>query len=265
MEVFLRSPGRRYYAGEVTFDQAEFAIRCEWGLRGMKELAPISDVILIVDVLSFTTAVDVATSRGAIVFPYPEKDHTAADYAETMDANLAAPTRQSGFSLSPASLEGVPNGYRLVLPSPHGAALSFAAGDSVAIAACLRNAVAVSRMAAGLGSTFAVIPAGETWDTGEFRPSLEDCIGAGAVIAALPGTRSPEADLAAATFERFRGDLRGALRKSGSGKELAERGFVRDIDLAADYNVSKNVPRLRSRAFCGELAPAVSPHRDLSL
>ena len=32
-------------------DQGEFDIRCEWGLRGVQTLAPISDVVVIVDVL----------------------------------------------------------------------------------------------------------------------------------------------------------------------------------------------------------------------
>jgi 2-phosphosulfolactate phosphatase len=101
-----------------------------------------------------------------------------------------------------------------------------------------------------LGSTFAVVPAGETWSTGELRPCLEDLIGAGAVIANLPGTRSPEAELATACFEHFRAAaLINALRQSSSGKELMERGFGCDVDLAAEFDVSANVPRLVGRGF----------------
>jgi 2-phosphosulfolactate phosphatase len=36
------------------FDQSEYDIRFEWGLAGVKALAPICDVMVIVDVLSFT-------------------------------------------------------------------------------------------------------------------------------------------------------------------------------------------------------------------
>ena len=117
------------------------------------------------------------------------------------------------------------------------------------LAACLRNATAVAQTAASLGSTIAVIPAGELWPTGELRPSLEDWVGAGAVIAALSGSRSPEARLAAAAFDHFREGLSQALRESGSGKELIERGFGLDIDVAAELNVSTNVPRLVNRVF----------------
>jgi len=251
-------------------------VRCEWGLRGLKELAPVSDVVVIIDVLSFTTALDIATSRGAIVFPYPLKDDSAVAYAASVNAELASPRRESGYSLSPASLQDLPAGSRLVLRSPNGAALAFAVAQALVpavsrlvstpsvgmsadaagrvpaphlLAACLRNATATARMAASLGATVAVIPAGETWASGELRPSLEDLVGAGAVIAALPGRRSPEADLAAAAFERFQRDLPGALRNCSSGKELIERGFAMDVALAAEFDASVNVPSLANRAF----------------
>jgi 2-phosphosulfolactate phosphatase len=238
----------------VTFDQAEFQVRCEWGLAGLRALGPVSDVVVIVDVLSFTTAIDIATARGGAVFPYPLKGESAASYAESLDAELASPDRGSGFSLSPASLRSLPNGYRLALPSPNGAALSFAVDHPVVLAGCLRNAAAVAQTAARVGSTVAVIPAGEMWSTGELRPSVEDWIGAGAVIDACPGTRSPEASLAAGAFRHFREDLGETLRASSSGKELIERGFRLDVELAAELNVSTNVPRLVTRAFVSATA-----------
>jgi 2-phosphosulfolactate phosphatase len=58
----------------VIFDQAEYALRCEWGASGVRQLAAISDVLIVVDVLSFSTAVDIAVSNGAIVFPYGSRD-----------------------------------------------------------------------------------------------------------------------------------------------------------------------------------------------
>jgi hypothetical protein len=58
----------------MTFDQAEFDIRCEWGLQGVMTLAPISDVVIIVDVFSFTTCVEIATNQGALIYPYRGDD-----------------------------------------------------------------------------------------------------------------------------------------------------------------------------------------------
>jgi 2-phosphosulfolactate phosphatase len=41
------------------FDQEQFDVRCEWGVPGVRHVAS-SDVIVVVDVLSFATSVDVA-------------------------------------------------------------------------------------------------------------------------------------------------------------------------------------------------------------
>lgn len=240
----------------MDFSQADFSIRCEWGLRGILEVAAASDVLLIVDVLSFTTALEIATTRGAEVFPYPLTGNGATEYAAALDAHLASKSREGGFSLSPASLRTLPAGCRLVLPSPNGSALSFASNHPSVLAGCLRNATAVAHAAARRGSTIAVIPAGETWPSGELRPCLEDLIGAGAVIASLPGTRSPEAELAVACFERFRADLPNVLRTCGSGKELIRRGFACDLDLASEIDVSSNVPALVGRAFVRTFPPS---------
>jgi 2-phosphosulfolactate phosphatase len=217
----------------------------------MSEVAGISAVVIIVDVLSFTTALDIAISRGASVFPYPLKGESAAAYAASVGASVASARSHQTFSLSPASLQGLPAGYRLVLPSPNGAGLSFNCDHPKVLGACLRNAVAVAAAAVRLGATFAVVPAGEMWPGGELRPAVEDLIGAGAVIASLPGSRSPEAQLAVASFERFRADLSRTLRECSSGKELIDRGFIGDVELAAEYNVSSAVPRLVNRAYAG--------------
>jgi len=68
----------------MTFNQSEFNIKLEWGMPGIEQLAPVSDVIIIVDVLSFSTSVDIAISCGAKVFPYRYKDDSAVEYAELL-------------------------------------------------------------------------------------------------------------------------------------------------------------------------------------
>jgi 2-phosphosulfolactate phosphatase len=208
------------------YDQSQFAIRCEWGERGVSVLAGISDVVVIVDVLSFSTCVDIATGRGATVFPYRWKDSSCADFAAARNAIVAVSRGSRGeFSLSPASLLNIPAGTRLVLPSPNGAALSFCTGNTATICGCLRNCAAVANHASQLGKKIAVIPAGERWEDGSLRPSVEDLIVAGAIIRHLDGKRSPEADAAVAAFEKASADIAGWLRNCAFGPRTGGEGI----------------------------------------
>jgi 2-phosphosulfolactate phosphatase len=234
-------------------DQHPFRERLEWGPAGVQRLAPLVDVVVIVDVLSFSTTVEIALSRGATVFPYRKRGDEAARYAAQVGAELADGRRsRTGVSLSPESMTRVAEGTRLVLPSPNGATLTLAAAalNRNVLIGSLRNAAAVARACRALGETVAIVPAGERWvqaegETGTLRPAIEDLIGAGAILNALPPANpSPEAEIALAAFERARSDLAGALTRCASGRELIERGFGADIALAAALNVSSVAPRL---------------------
>jgi len=219
---------------------------------GLAALAP-AHVVIVVDVLSFSTCVDIAVSRGAAVLPYEWKDGSAGTFAERQRAELAGPRQSSRYSLSPASFVDAPAGLRCVLPSPNGAALTLRAGatSAVVLAGCLRNASAVAHRAQQLGSTFNVCPAGERWPDGSLRPAVEDWIGAGAILRQLPGPNSPEADAAIAAFEHCQHALAVTIAQSSSGRELIERGFPQDVELASALDVSTHAPRFDGLAFTG--------------
>lgn len=234
----------------MVFEQAGFDIRCEWGPAGVARLAPISDVVIIVDVLSFSTCVDIAVARGAVIFPYAHKDETAVAFAASVHAELVNEQRgATSYSLSPQSLRTIPAGTRLVLPSPNGATLSLATGPTPTLTGCLRNARAVASAALRLGRKIAVIPAGERWSDGSLRPAIEDWLAAGAIIGHLPGTLSPEARLAVAGFQAVQGDVGRLVHQCGSGQELIARGFAKDVQLAAALNVSRCAPQLIEGAY----------------
>lgn len=229
-------------------------IDCEWGLRGLDLLRPRAAALIIVDVLSFSTAVDVALGRGGRVVPFAYGDAVAAQAeAEKRGALLAYPRRARGgqFSLSPASLMRIDPGALLVLPSPNGSRLSLAAGEAPILAGCLRNASAVARVAremAGEGE-IGVIPAGERWPDGSLRPAIEDWLGAGAIIDALDGAMTPEARLARDAWRVARNDLASILRASRSGRELIDAGFSEDVEIALAHDVSRVAPLLREGIY----------------
>ena len=217
-------------------------MRLEWGPQGVALLGAECAVLVIVDVLSFTTSVDVAVGRGATVVPQRLDDPVAPG------AVSAGPRAGSGPSLRPSSLVGLPAGTRLALPSPNGATLCTIAATTPAIvfAGCLRNAAAVAAAAdaAAAGGPIGLVPAGERWPDETLRVAAEDVIGAGAIGAALTG-RSPEAELAVVQFAAVRDRLPDVLAAVSSGRELVADGYGADVVLAADLDVSTAAPRLR--------------------
>ena len=113
------------------WDQHPYDLRCEWGPRGVAALAPISDVVIIVDVISFCTCVDIAVARGATVYPFGWGDEGAAGFAQGIGGEVVG-LGDERLRFSAAAMLTVRVGARLVLPSPNGGMLSaLAAGASM--------------------------------------------------------------------------------------------------------------------------------------
>lgn len=261
----------------------EWAVQCgngvrfEWGPAGAGRLAAEAACLVVIDVLSFTTAVSIAVESGIRVLPFwlPDgpattaaraaAEQAAAVHAQQSGARLAvarrAVTPDSPWSLSPVHLRRAPFVARLVLPCPNGAAIAAAAPPHVqVVAACLRNITAVGSWltARGYGTPehpVAVIAAGERWPDGSLRPALEDLLGAGALICDLhaqgAGPLSAEAAAAKAAYEGT-ADLTRAIAACASGRELAATGFVEDVAVATEEDACTVVP---ARASDGAFAP----------
>ena len=217
----------------------------EWGPTGAATLT--AEVVVVVDVLSFTTTTTVAVERGMTVLPHRWKDERAAAYAEQRDAVLAigrfeARDRPGLPSLSPAAM-AVASAQRVVLPSPNGSTICalLAERGATVVAASLRNAGAVARWVGA--RDVAVVASGERWPDDTLRPAVEDLWGAGAVLRHLGGL-SPEARSAVAAYEAGV-DLHGCA----SGRELVDAGFAEDVDVAAQVDVSEVVPVLVDGEF----------------
>jgi 2-phosphosulfolactate phosphatase len=231
-------------------DQRAFRVRFEWGERGLQTLAASTPAaFVIVDVLSFSTCVAVAVERGAEILPYRWRDGSAESYAREQGAALAGGAG-SPYSLALESLSEIPRGTRLVLPSPNGSTLAFAAaGHARVIAGCLRNRSAVSAFLNSVPGPLAIIAAGERWADGSLRPCFEDMVGAGAIIAGLTGPHSPEAESALAVYQAAAARLEAALLDCSSGREHVEKGHPERVAIAAAVDSSPCVPVLRGASF----------------
>ncbi|HTF48619.1 MAG TPA: 2-phosphosulfolactate phosphatase [Pseudonocardia sp.] len=237
----------------------------DWGPSGASAVAPGCAVVVVVDVLSFTTTLSVAMERGLRVFPFRVNDTAAAmEFAAARHATLAVPRSKAGpgeVSLSPQSVRAAPADLLgLVLPSPNGSTLSaqLAATGATVLGASLRNPRAVAawllrERARQPGLNVAVIAAGERWPDGTLRPAVEDQWGAGAVLDALHEggwlELSPEAAAAAASYRAVAEDVGVHLRACASGRELIDSGYPEDVGIAAELDLTDAVPVRRDGAF----------------
>lgn len=220
---------------QVWHAQDGFSYRFDWGTSGVTALADCA-VLVIVDVLRFTTAVTLAAERGIAVTP----------------TGTATEAGGSLLELSPATIRSHSTDH-MSLWSRNGAAVSFAAAAAggTVIAASLRNASAAARLAIDRADhrPIGVIAAGERWSDGTLRPAEEDLIGAGAVLHSLDPAGSltepccsPAARAARAAFLDAEPLLLDLLTATASGRELWERGLGDDVREAARLDISDAVP-----------------------
>lgn len=110
------------------FAQHGAGVRFEWGLTGALSLSEPAAVVVIVDVLSFTTAVAVAVGRGTAVYPHLWPSADTETFAHAHQA-VCAVRRRAVDARPPlvavtAHLQAAPTVDRLVLPSPNGPAIA---------------------------------------------------------------------------------------------------------------------------------------------
>lgn len=240
------------------YRQHGFRGRFDWGDLGLQNLGPVVDALVVVDVLSFSTAVDVAITCGLIPYPYArplypdlEFSNQLETYARSVQA-IPLGTVPGAPPASPSAFGGVSSGTRVVMATPNGGALSHGA-RTYAIplyAGCLRNAGSLGRHLVNHYRTVGVIAAGERWSDGSLQPALEDVLGAGAILEAWDSRNlSPEAQSAAALYRSLRTEIPQLLKESQSGRELIARGHGDDLAIASILNVSDQVLRLTADGF----------------
>jgi len=218
-------------------------VHVEWGERALDQNA---DIAVIVDCLSFSSALSVACARGAIVYPFGMREG-AKRFANLMGLQIVGKRKERGLSLSPSSLDQLQAGEKIVLPSPNGSNLSLFAKQAAVLGGSLRNAKAVAQAIDKLSGDVVIVAAGERWQTdGSLRPALEDWVAAGAIASYLGAgfVPSAEAKLAISSYQSVANNLFQSLADCLSGQELIERGFGEDVEWAAQLNTTSSVPNL---------------------
>ncbi|WP_082820608.1 2-phosphosulfolactate phosphatase [Fictibacillus phosphorivorans] len=246
------------------YDQSPYEIKMEWGIKGAVEAAKRKDIIIIVDVLSFSSTVTTAVENGAVIYPFPPGQHEKAKaYAFEIGAELvvgrAEAIKTGKPSLSPLSFSEKSKGKSFVLCSLNGAACVDVSKKVPALfAGSLINAKAVAEAAQyvknKLTVPITVIACGERWansaqDENELRPGIEDYLGAGAIISFLKGSLSPEAFVCKQAYEASKHTLPSLIKNCGSGRELIERDFEEDVHVCMQHNTSTTVPMLSNHQF----------------
>jgi 2-phosphosulfolactate phosphatase len=243
------------------FAQDPYRCRLEWGRHGARRAAERGDILVIVDTLSFASTTVTAIQHGAIIYPCAH-DEDPASLARRVGGEAAVARddvpHKGRFSLSPLTYVGVAPGTHVVVQSPNGATCSrYAPHVPALLVGSLLNAAAVAavvtRLLATTASNVTVLACGERWlppsEDGDLRFAIEDALAAGAILAYLSDSQSPEARFCAGAFAAIQNDLAAILWECGSGQELRARGFGADAEHAARLNLYTAVPIMRTDRF----------------
>lgn len=221
-------------------------------LPGLREGRRRGDILVLVDVLSFSTAVAAGCARGVVFLPAGSHRRAAALALEA-GATASCSRLEGGpgrYSLSPGSYAEAPAGLRVVLRSPNGARMAVhSRGAPAVLVAGLVNASAAGDAAGAAARTsrtgVTVVACGERERRGGRRRfAAEDLLGAGAVAAAVDLPRTGEAEVAVRAFAAARPDLVSVLMTTRSGVELVGAGFEDDVAFAARHDALHCIPLL---------------------
>lgn len=228
----LKLSGLRTQA--LAVPQSGYAIRFGWGEYGARHLGADAGTVILVDLFGVSTCVDVACSRGAVLFSVDDPQAASSDV------------------LSPWVLQACQPGAELVMAAAeaHAIATTLAPRSAQLLAGCLRNASAVAQAALRRGGPITVVTATEPWPDGGLRPGLQDLICAGAILSKLPAAgRSPQARLAIMAWQLIGNYRARCLGMTPQGAALLRRRRHHDLMIALREDVSDTVPVWRDGAF----------------
>ncbi|KAA3634503.1 MAG: 2-phosphosulfolactate phosphatase [Calditrichaeota bacterium] len=255
----METPDSFYFYEKRKFDSQEpYRCKLEWGVEGAIRAASRGDILVIVDILSFSTTTTYAVSQGATVYPCTKTDDMES-LAEKFHAKIAYSRTDAAskgiYSLSPITFDSISPGEAVILPSLNGSNCSRLCSDApyVFIGSFLNvSAIAdvISTLITKTDIDVTVVACGEREKkSNELRPAIEDYLGAGAIIKKLTCEKSPEALVCESAFEMNENRVAELIWDSVSGRELRAIGFEDDVTFACKHDFVKTVPYIHQDAF----------------
>ena len=232
-------------------------VKTRWFAKGAKDAVKDEDVMIVVDTLRCSSVITTALESGAsAIYPVASVEEAfrikrSGQYNRPLLVGEINGIMVEGFDAgnSPTELLKLNlNGRSMVIRTSAGsqilAAITKLDNNVEAAIGCILNARAVADWAYNYGSKenkdISIICCG--YQAKIF--TLDDLIGAGAIIREIPLTVEQEAGArgACSAFERAASSLSAALNNSKSGRRLREIGQVQDIAFCSQFNKYNTVP-----------------------
>ena len=199
---------------------------------------------VVVDILRATSVIATALANGALDFRTAMTIDEARTFAEKEHVVLCGERKGlgiQGFHLGNSPREFTREavaGKRLVMTTTNGTRAIEAAkiGSKILIGSFL-NCRYVSDFLANDDNDVVILCAGLN---GMF--SLEDAVGAGAIISRLSGDKTDSALAAERLFKSYSGGLLRMLRESQAGRYLTSIGFEKDLPVCASMDSLEVLP-----------------------
>jgi 2-phosphosulfolactate phosphatase len=242
-------------------------IDLKWGPSGTKKAVTKNNIIVIVDVLRFSSATTVAVYKGVIIIPSYSK-RLSKVLAKRFNAEISGSSREPTkwkYSLSPLSYLNAKKNTKVVLFSPNGAKCSAIAGHAKhAFVGSFLNATIignyVSRISRKINEDVTVVSAGETELTKLLKRlpveesfvnkenkeyfALEDFLGSGAIISATNLDRTTNARHAELSYLKYRNNLLETLKSCVGARYLINSGREHEVDFCLQLDKYNCVPKI---------------------
>jgi 2-phosphosulfolactate phosphatase len=233
-------------------------IQLDWELEGLKFALRNNDIVVIVDVLRFSSAVVTAIANGFTIYPVSDRN-SGHELAASLNAEMSGKSGEARFSLSPLSYLEPSDQKQVVLYSPNGAACCELVKEyDHAYIGCLLNAEAVAshitKVAKDTGRDVTLIAAGEqrAIESGERIVyikdvsrrvfAVEDYLGCGAIISSTSFSKTADARVCELAFKASQNKIENLLLESFSGKYLIQRDMAKGVEHVSRLNRYDTIP-----------------------